>query len=151
MEYRRNLPHMQDGPTPLIVSMSTYKRLFLPPPAREIILASILHENEHHIFLDAAVVMPDHAHLLFTIRTDDKGDPFALAAIMNGIRAASAHRVNKLLHRTGHVWEEEFFDRLVRDGQFLGWIDYVLDNPVKAGLAQAWQEYPWLWLSPEWG
>jgi putative transposase len=149
MEYRRNLPHMQDGPTPIIVSMSTYKRLFLPPAAREAVLEHIVYENELHIFLHATVVMPDHAHLLFTVKTNDSGDPHMLAAIMNGIRAASAHRVNKLLHRQGHVWEEEFFDRLVRRRQFSGWIDYILDNPVKAGLAQVWQEYPWLWLSPE--
>lgn len=114
-------------------------------------MESILRESENHIFLHAAVVMPDHAHLLFTIRADDTGDAFPLAAIMNGIRAVSAHRVNKWLGRRGHVWEEEFFDRLVRRGEFSRWRNYVLDNPVKAGLAQAWQEHPWLWVSPECG
>ena len=110
---------------------------------------SILYENETHMFLHAAVAMPDHAHLLFTIRTDDSGDPFPLAMIMNGVRAASSHRINQLLHRQGRVWEEEFFDRLVRRGEFSEWVDYILDNPVKAGLAHTWQEYPWLWISPE--
>ena len=37
-----------------------------------------------------------------------------MAEIMQAIKGASAHRVNKLLNRRGRVWQEESFDRALR-------------------------------------
>ena len=102
-------------------------------------LQHVLREHKSKMFLFAAVVMPDHVHLLFR--------PWVcLPEIMDGIRAASAHSINQLLNRKGKVWERDFFDRLPRDGEFPRYLDYICTNPVKAGLSATDTGYPWLWI-----
>ncbi len=109
-----------------------------------------LYEHEHaRVFMYAFVVMPEHVHLLFTPLWDKNGERFSLAEIMNGIKGASAHAINKLLRRKGPVWEEEFFDHLLRDGHFAGKLQYVIDNPMYARLVDYPDDYPWLWVNPE--
>ena len=126
--------------------MSTKNRLFLPGTARDVVLDHILREHEHRIHLHCAVVMPDHAHLLFTILQRD-GVYFPLASIMHGIRGPSSHRVNKVLGRKGPVWQPEFFDRLLRYGEADKTVEYICKNPVNDALVSDEQDYPWLWIS----
>jgi REP element-mobilizing transposase RayT len=149
-EYRRNLPHFQNGTAAVFVTMATRKKLFLPSSARELILEHILREHKHRARIHCAVVMPDHAHILLSPALDESNSSaFGTAEIMNGIRGASAHSVNKLLARSGPLWEEEFFDRLLRKGEWPKVVDYIARNPVVAGLVQSEDEYPWLWIEPE--
>ncbi len=145
--YRRYLPHLQRGRAPLFVSMGTRARWILPPEARTVVLDDILRENGIRIDLYSTVVMPDHAHLLFSARLAPNGETFALAEVMSSIRGASAHRINRLLHRNGSVWEEEFFDHIPRYGEFDERLAYICENPVKAGLVQREEDYPWLWVA----
>lgn len=144
--YRRKLPHFQKDSKLTFITMSTHQRLILPPHARDIVLEHVVYEDANRIALHCAVVMPDHVHMLFTIL--EKEDVYyPLAAIMHGIRGASAHRINKLLHRSGAVWQEEFFDRILRYGEADSTVEYMFDNPVKAGLIKDGEDYPWLWVS----
>lgn len=108
----------------------------------------ILRDNGARMDLFAAVVMPDHAHVLFSARLDKNGEIFTLAEIMNGIRGASAHRINRVLHRKRPVWDEEFFDHVPRFGEFEQEVEYIWDNPVRAGIARTPEEYEWLWRDP---
>jgi hypothetical protein len=71
------------------------------------------------------------------------------ASKMQLARDSSAHSVNKLLDRKGPVWEEEFFDRLLRKRDWAKIVDYICRNPVVAGLAHREEDYPWLWLEVE--
>ncbi len=91
--------------------------------------------------------MPDHVHLLFSARMAENGEAFTLAEVMSSIRGASAHRINKLLKRSGPVWEEEFFDHIPRYGEFDARLAYVCENPVNAGLVHREEDYPWLWVA----
>jgi REP element-mobilizing transposase RayT len=145
-DYRRDLPHKQNGSATLFVTMTTCKRWVLPPEARSIVLDHIRREHNHRVFLYAAVVMPDHVHALFAPLPDDTGECFGLAEIMNGMRGPSAHAVNNLLGRRGPVWDRDFFDRLLRHGEFERYMDYICLNPVRRGLARTEEEYPWLWV-----
>ena len=92
--------------------------------------------------------MPDHVHLLFSALEDSNGNPFGLAEIMNGIRGPSAHRINKLLHRAGRVWNEEFFDHVPRFREADYELEYIFDNPVRSRLVSRSEDYPWLWIHP---
>ena len=90
--------------------------------------------------------MPDHVHMVFTALNDDDGKPFGLAEIMNGIKGASAHTINKALGRRGHVWQREFFDHILRsDESASSKVQYVCENPVRKGLVKKIDNYPWLW------
>jgi REP element-mobilizing transposase RayT len=90
--------------------------------------------------------MPDHVHLLFSPLSDGDGEPYGLAEIMSGIKGASAHTVNRLLGRKGHVWEEESFDRLLRsDEKVREKAEYICANPVRANLVAREDDWSWLW------
>ena len=144
--YRRYLPHLQRGCAPIFVSMSTRGHFRLPPSARTLVFNHILLENGMRILLYAMVVMPDHVHLLFSAREDGGGKPYSIAEIMNGIRGSAAHSVNRLLNRKGALWEEEFFDHIPRFGEFDATVEYIYQNPVKAGLVTEPEQYRRLWI-----
>ena len=90
--------------------------------------------------------MPDHVHLLLTPQHDGEGHAYGTAQIMSGIKGAAAHAVNRLLNRTGRVWEAESFDRIVRSDESVRQkAEYICQNPVRAGVVSSEDEYPWLW------
>jgi len=73
----------------------------------------------------------------------------SLAEVMDAIKGASAHRINKALGRRGRLWQPESFDHVLRSSENLdAKIIYLLENPVRAGLVEDWTEYPWLWRKP---
>ncbi|HET9182308.1 MAG TPA: transposase [Candidatus Angelobacter sp.] len=94
----------------------------------------------------AAVVMPNHVHLLFTALESERGEPFSLAEIMKGIKGVSARNINKLLGRKGSLWQDESFDRIMRAEEFELKRNYIMANPIDAGLCNRHEEYQWLWL-----
>jgi len=110
------------------------------------VLNHCLHDNGVKLQVHGLVVMPDHAHMIFTPLKDEKGNTFGLAEIMNGIKGASSHSINKALHRRGPVWQYESFDHVLRtDEKIAGKVNYICQNPVRQGLVNSEDEYPWLW------
>ncbi len=96
--------------------------------------------------MHAFTVMPNHVHLLFTPLRKQNGDWYSLASIMSGIKGASAHRINKHLLRRGTVWQDESFDHVLRSNEsFAAKVEYILLNPVRAGLVRHWNDYRWSW------
>jgi len=70
----------------------------------------------------------------------------SLACIMHSIKRYTARESNRLLERRGAFWQAESYDRYIRNNE--EWertIRYVLNNPVKAGLVNDWQEWRWSW------
>jgi REP element-mobilizing transposase RayT len=68
---------------------------------------------------------------------------------MKGIKGVSSRRINQLLGTTGKVWQQESYDHIIRSDQELEEkIQYVWENPVKAGLTQTPETYEFL-LIPE--
>jgi len=106
-------------------------------------IASLLEESiffgyaERYI-LDAYVIMPDHAHLLFTPLHG-----WTLAKIQQGLKGFTSWEINGVLGRRGRFWQDESFDHLIRDE--VDWLDkftYIHNNPVKAGLVERPEDYP---------
>ena len=96
--------------------------------------------------MHAFVVMPNHVHMLFTPLSNAKGEPYSLAEIMNGIKGASSHSVNKLAGRKGALWEPESFDRILRSDDDREYrLIYIVQNPIAAGLAEGPDDYRWAW------
>ncbi len=74
---------------------------------------------------------------------------FPIREIVWAIKSASAHRINKLLQRHGSVWQDEYFDHVIgRSDSLEQKIQYVRENPVRAGLVQRAEDYPWIWEQP---
>ncbi|HYZ84101.1 MAG TPA: transposase [Bryobacteraceae bacterium] len=84
--------------------------------------------------LHSWVIMPNHVHLLLTPEIE-------MSAILKQIKGATA----KSESGTGEAfWQNDSFDRLVRnDSEFRRIELYIQNNPVRAGLANSPELYPW--------
>ena len=148
--YRRQLPHLQCDNKPHFVTFCTDCRWVLPPQVRSIVLNCCSHDDGRTIDLQAAVIMPDHVHLIFIpLVNQEKMEVHSLAEIMDAIKGASAHKINQALGRKGRLWQPESFDHVLRCSEGLEQkVQYVLENPVRRGLVSRWEDYPWLWHKP---
>lgn len=148
--YRRRLPHLQKADCDLFITFCTGTLMPLPTAARDLVLAHCLREHGKRIRLYAVVVMPDHVHLLLRPLRNLDGWPYPLVDILQCMKSVTAHRINKLLHLSGPVWEEESFDHVLRSDESLKQkCEYIRQNPVRRGLVQRPEEYRWLWVDPE--
>jgi len=144
--YRRTLPHILKDNRPVFVTFGTFKRWELPAKARQLVLECCLREHTMSIDLYAVVVMPTHAHLLFTPLRNAEGWLVSLPEVMRLIKGRSAHFINRLLNRPGPVWQEESFDHVLRSNESLSEkVNYICQNPVRAGLVGGEKDYRWLW------
>jgi REP element-mobilizing transposase RayT len=148
--YRRQLPHLQCDDKQHFITFCTDHRWILPERIRLTVLACCLHDHGTKFDLRVAVVMPDHVHMIFRPLINQQAmEIYSLADIIDAIKGASSHQVNKILARRGRVWQPESFDHVVRSSESLdAKIAYLLENPVRLGLAQEWTAYPWLWKKP---
>lgn len=145
--YRRRLPHFQppEGGA-VFVTFCTLDRWFLPERARDIVVRHCLYDDGTKLWMHGFVVMPDHVHLVFTPLSKRAGLPYALQEIMSGIKSVSARNINRALGREGSVWQAESFDHVSRREESLRQkVEYICQNPIRAGLVKDESEYPWLW------
>lgn len=107
---------------------------------RKIVLDHIKSGDPKFYRLWAVVVMPDHVHLLF------RPNPgIALPRVMKGIKGVSAKLVNNLRQTCGSLWQDESYDRIMRDAdEAMEKAQYLLNNPVRAGLVEDRNDYPYL-------
>jgi REP element-mobilizing transposase RayT len=139
---RRNLPHLDvPGATYFVTFRS---RILLPPNARDLVIALLRDFTEQYIYLDAAVVMPDHVHLILRLLKNQ-----TLGTVLHLIKGRSAKQINQLLGRQGPLWMDESFDHIFRNETELEEkIEYIRQNPVKNGVASQASEYNWLLVVP---
>ena len=84
--------------------------------------------------------MPNHVHA--ALRPLGNHD---LVSTVRGIKGGSAREANRLLDRSGSQFRaKDYFDRGIRDGDHEGRvIRYIENNPVKAGLCDNVEDWPW--------
>lgn len=94
--------------------------------------------------LEAFSIMPNHVHLVLTPLQKADGEFHALPTILHSLKRHTAYQANLLLGRRGQFWQDESYDHVVRDeAEYNRIVTYVLNNPVKAGLAASWDEWRW--------
>lgn len=83
-------------------------------------------------------VMPNHAHVLVETLPD-----WEVGQLAQAWKSETGNEASKLLGRRGGFWQGEHFDRTVGDGFYLeSLVQYVEDNPVKAGLVSTSEAWP---------
>ena len=155
---RRSLPHFERPWGKYMVTFTTLDRDILSDAERSIVLDSILHARKlGQIHLYAACVMPDHVHLLIEPQVksyDADSNPvfFSLTEILQPIKSVSSHKILK--HRRidlnneniKHLWEKEWFDRLIRsESDLVEKYKYILGNTVAEKLVENSPDYAWTW------
>ncbi len=141
----RNLPHWQQGGQTYFITFRLAHGT-LSEAERTLVLHACRHWDAERLELHAACVMPDHVHLILSPFEKSPGQWYTLAEILHSLKSYSAHEMTKQHGRNAPVWQDESFDRILRPGEFQETLAYLQHNPVNAGLARAWSEYPWTWV-----
>ena len=105
----------------------------LKDPANASVVADALrHFNGDRYELASFVVMPNHVHVLFRPL-----EGHALPEIVKSWKGFTSREINKRAGKTGALWQDEYWDRLIRHEQhFFKVAEYIRENPVKAKLRE---------------
>jgi len=83
--------------------------------------------------------MPDHIHLFAGFGPES----ITLSAWMKSLKNAISKSLKNATFNGPH-WQKGFFDHVIRSQEFYDqkWV-YVRDNPVRAGLVQSAEDWPY--------
>lgn len=104
-------------------------------------MLELLTENAtlHDVAIHAYVLMDNHFHLLATPRTAQ-----SLPVMMQAVGRRYVRYFNDRQGRTGTLWEGRYKSALVQTERYLlACMVYFDLNPVRAGLVNLPQDYPW--------
>ncbi len=83
--------------------------------------------------------MPDHFHLLVGPREGN------LVDLIRGWKSFSSNTLRKE-GLEGPLWQRGFFDHALRQEEDIeAAANYIVNNPVRAGLVGDWRDYPYSW------
>jgi putative transposase len=142
---RRNLPHWELTGSTYFITFRV-KSGIIAEDERRIVLDAIKYFHNIRYWIIAAVVMPDHIHIMLKPVESESKAEFSLSKILQGIKGFTAREINKTRGTKGALWQDESFDRIVRDqDECLEKWNYIRTNPVKIGLCSSPEEYEFLW------
>ena len=104
---------------------------------------AILHFHELHYDVGCFVVMANHCHLVIRPLPS-----FELEDEVGSMKSVSARFIHKHETMAGTLWQQESYDRIVRDEVHLYRIvQYIGANPRRAGVGpDQWNR----WINPRW-
>jgi REP-associated tyrosine transposase len=100
------------------------------------LLASVVEDYCWH--MHTMCLMTNHYHLV--VETEQ----WLLSLGMQRLNGRYAEDFNVKFKRTGHLWGDRFWARVVGDDEYLVEVcEYVLNNPVRAGLVARAADWRW--------
>ncbi|MFA4901740.1 MAG: transposase [Desulfobaccales bacterium] len=142
---RRNLPHWQLQGSTYFVTFRLRSGI-MSEDERRMVLDAVKHFHKIKYLITTAVVMLDHVHLIMKPVVNGPNAEFSLSKILQSIKGFTARQINKVRGAKGAIWQAESYDRIVRDyDEYLEKWQYIRNNPVKTGLSERPDEYPFLW------
>ena len=95
-----------------------------------------LNSPQHGAWVGRYVLMPDHLHLFVSVVE------ISLSNWVKSLKNALSKTL-RIAGQEGPHWQKGFFDHLLRSGESYSqkW-DYVRENPVRAGLAESAEDWP---------
>jgi REP element-mobilizing transposase RayT len=124
--YRRHLPHWREDQATYFVTWRLARgQPELDSSERELVATAMRSFRGKRYELAAYVVMDDHVHALVAPFSD-----YELASIIHSWKSFTARQMQRKHRRFGSVWQDEYFDRIVRaDKEFIQKFDYIIKNP----------------------
>ena len=105
------------------------------------LIAYCLMSNHGHVVIDTAEHSFKPAHIGVTA-------PYPLTDTLKLLKGRTARRCNQALGRDGKFWHHESYDHVIRDqGEYERIVWYVMNNPVKAGLVENWEDWKFTYVS----
>ena len=109
-----------------------------PSSAAKLVERTLLEGDGTDYRMQAWCVMPNHVHLVVDVRD------VPLVQLIRVWKGKSARHVNEFLGRHGQLWQEDYFDTLIRDTEHLKRaIRYTEQNPAKARLITNPRAWDW--------
>jgi len=93
---------------------------------------------QYHLKIWAYCLMSNHVHLVAVPETEE-----SLAYSLRILHMRHAQHVNKVCAWQGHLWQGRFFSCALDDIHLAAAIRYVELNPVRAGIVERAEDYPW--------
>lgn len=104
------------------------------------------HDNIRYQLL-AYCIMPNHVHVIINPVLKSDGAIYPVSHITYTWKKYTAYKINKLIGKLGEFWQHESYDHLIKDEKELyRYLEYVLENPVKAGLVSEWSDWQGTWI-----
>jgi putative transposase len=143
-EYRRvNIPGSSVFLT--LIAYDRAKTFSVPENIHKLRQACSIVVVEKPFTIDAAVILPEHIHFLWTLPPGD-GDYSYRVGRMKVLFTRALRGANNLpddvcesrkKHRESDVWQRRFYEHTIRDEfDFRKHLDYLHFNPVKHGLVK---------------
>jgi len=99
-----------------------------------------LQAAENQVDSLAWVIMPDHIHWLFQLKT------IPLSIVVKRFKGSTARAVNLANGSSGSIWQPSFHDHALRVDEDVKTVArYIVANPLRAGLVNNIADYPWWW------
>jgi REP element-mobilizing transposase RayT len=109
------------------------------PEIADIVEGALLHFDGTRYRSLAWCIMPNHVHWLIELLPGH-----SMPGVVKSIKSHSARHANLLLGQEGAFWDREYFDRTIRDTDHLrNVVEYIHQNPVKAGLIRRQEDWRW--------
>jgi REP element-mobilizing transposase RayT len=143
---RRNLPHWQQPGSIYFLTWRLKGEAKLTSEERTMVLQALRHWDGIKWTLYAAVVMPNHVHVIAQPLTLPDGRAINLSSIIHSVKTFTARTINAQRGVQGPFWQDERYDRIIRDeSELLQKWQYLRHNPVERGLAPTPEDYSWLY------
>ena len=85
-------------------------------------------------------IMPEHIHLIIQPHLKKHN----ISDIMRHIKGSFGINYNKLIRKSGPVWQNRFFDTALRtEKDLITRLNYNLQNPVRRGMIKEAKDYPY--------
>ena len=119
--------------------------LLTSPRYARIVQESLFFKHGVDYELHAWSVMPNHVHVLLT-----PYDHVPLAKIVGSVKGFTSKRINRLLKQEGQLWQEDYFDRYIRDQEHFARVrSYIEWNAVKAKVRTDPTLHKWCSANPD--
>ncbi len=140
---RWKLPHWESGGSTYLLTIRVQTGE-LSTDERTLVLDACRHWDQQRMCLHAAVVMPDHVHLLCTPLKRNADAWWSVADLLHSVKSLTSHELNKRRGSAGSIWQREYYDRIIPgSSDFEEKWRYVVENPKRQGLGE---EYAWVWV-----
>jgi putative transposase len=115
-------------------------RRLLQSERNALLLVDVLRSlvREHQLELHDFVIMPDHVHLLITVN-----EGTTIEKAMQLVKGRFSRHLSREFGHIGEVWQRGFSEtRVIGREIFRKHVEYIAENPVKAGLISSGESYP---------
>jgi putative transposase len=125
------------------------RKIFSDPRAVELLRKVMREEQLQNPFtIEAAVILPDHLHLMWRLPDGDSKYSSRIGRIKAGFTRllSSDIAARTVAGAKGYstVWQPRFWEHVIRDEQdFEGHLNYIHYNPVKHGYTKCPHEWPY--------